>query len=76
MQSRNADEIAAWVNAALAANPQAVADALGNPKKLQAARGFLTGQVMKISGGKADPKVTGELIQKALSGASAPNAAS
>ncbi len=66
LQSRDTDQIGAWVDQAFAANDQAVADALGNPKKLQAARGFLTGQVMKISGGKADPKIVGELIESRL----------
>ncbi|HPC23275.1 MAG TPA: Asp-tRNA(Asn)/Glu-tRNA(Gln) amidotransferase GatCAB subunit B, partial [Phycisphaerae bacterium] len=55
-----------WVDQALAANAQAVQDAIANPKKIKAARGFLTGQVMKLSGGKADPKIVGELIEKKL----------
>ena len=66
LQSRDSDQIRAWVSQALDANPQAVQDALSNPKKLQAARGFLSGQVMKLSGGKADPKLAGDLIVKLL----------
>jgi aspartyl-tRNA(Asn)/glutamyl-tRNA(Gln) amidotransferase subunit B len=66
LQSRDETQIAAWVDAALAANAKAVQDALVNPKKLQAARGFLLGQVMKLSGGQADPKMVGELIGKRL----------
>jgi len=66
LQSRDEGQMAAWVAQALAANPKAVQDALGNPKKLAAARGFLTGQVMKLSGGKADPKVVGGLIEQKL----------
>ncbi len=66
MQSRDEGQIQAWVEEALAANAKAVQDALANPKKIQAARGFLTGQVMKISGGKADPKIVGQLIEKKL----------
>jgi len=66
LQSRDTDQIAAWVDQALAANAQAVQDAIANPKKIKAARGFLTGQVMKLSGGKADPKIVGELIEKKL----------
>lgn len=66
LQSSDAVEMAQWVDAALAAHPQAVADAVGNPKKLAAARGYLVGQVMKLSGGKADPKVVGEMIGRRL----------
>jgi aspartyl-tRNA(Asn)/glutamyl-tRNA(Gln) amidotransferase subunit B len=66
LQSRDTDQIAAWVDEALAANEQAVRDAIANPKKIKAARGFLTGQVMKVSGGKADPKIVGKLIEKKL----------
>ncbi len=57
----------AWVNQALADNAQAVEDALKNPKKAKAAMGFLRGQVMKLSGGQADPKLVGQLIEKHLS---------
>ncbi len=56
-----------WVRAALSANAKAVQDALGNPRKMQAARGFLLGQVMKLSGGKADPRLAGALIDRTLS---------
>ncbi len=66
MQSRDTDQIAAWVAEVLASNAAAVQDAVANPKKARAARGFLTGQVMKVSGGKADPKIAGELIDRAL----------
>ncbi len=68
IQSRDEAQIAAWVAAALALpeNQKAIRDALGNPKKLQAARGYLMGQVMKISGGKADPKIAGELVGRRL----------
>lgn len=65
-QTRDTGQIDAWVEQAFAANAKAVQDALSNPKKIQAARGFLTGQVMKISGGKADPALVGELIVKRL----------
>lgn len=66
LQSRDGAQIAEWVAAALAANEQAVQDARNNPKKRQAARGFLTGQVMKLSGGRADPKLVGVLIDERL----------
>ncbi len=66
LQSRDEDQIARWVDEALAKNEKAVQDAVANPKKMQASRGFLVGQVMKLSGGKADPKIVGELITKRL----------
>jgi aspartyl-tRNA(Asn)/glutamyl-tRNA(Gln) amidotransferase subunit B len=56
----------AWVRQAFDENAQAVQDAVANPKKTKAAAGFLCGQVMKISGGKADPKLVGELIERRL----------
>ena len=55
-----------WVRQALAANPDAVKDYHHNPKKKQASLGFLRGAVMKISGGKAAPKLVGELLEKQL----------
>ncbi len=66
IQVRDEGQMQAWVEAAFAANEQAVKDAMANPKKQQQARGFLTGQVMKISGGKADPKMVGKLIEEKL----------
>src|SRR5690606_29704120 len=51
IQVRDTGQMQAWVDQAFAANEKAVQDALANPKKKQQARGFLTGQVMKISGG-------------------------
>ncbi len=60
------DQTALWVDEAFAANEQAVRDAVSNPKKAKKAAGFLRGQVMRISGGKADPKLTGELIEARL----------
>jgi aspartyl-tRNA(Asn)/glutamyl-tRNA(Gln) amidotransferase subunit B len=68
VQTGDAGEIEAWVAQALAANPDAVRDARENPKKLQAARGFLTGQVMKISGGRANPKVIQSILERRLTG--------
>ncbi|MEE9296116.1 MAG: Asp-tRNA(Asn)/Glu-tRNA(Gln) amidotransferase subunit GatB [Phycisphaerae bacterium] len=60
------DQTAAWVDQAFAANEKAVNDAMSNPKKAKKAAGFLRGQVMRISGGKADPKLAGELIEARL----------
>lgn len=66
VQVRDEGQMTKWVEEAFAANAKAVQDALANPKKQQQARGFLTGQVMKISGGKADPKIVGKLIEEKL----------
>lgn len=57
---------AAWIAEAFAQNEQAVNDALANPKKAKAAAGFLRGQVMKLSGGQADPAMVGRLIEERL----------
>ena len=66
VQVRDETQMQAWVDQAFAANQKAVTDALDNPKKQKQARGFLTGQVMKVSGGQADPKIVGQLIGKKL----------
>ena len=58
--------IAAAIDLALAANPKAVEDLKGGKKKPEAVKGFLRGQVMKQTGGKADPAVVGELLDAKL----------
>ena len=58
--------IAAAVDAALAANPQAIEDLKGGKKKPEAVKGFLRGQVMKQTGGKANPALVGELLEAKL----------
>ncbi len=52
------------VDQAIAANPGPVQD-FKNGKK--AAAGFFVGQVMKLSKGKADPKIVGGIVAKKLS---------
>ncbi len=66
VQVQDADQTSAWIDEAFAANEQAVQDAVANPKKAKKAAGFLRGQVMRVSGGKADPKLVGELIEAKL----------
>jgi aspartyl-tRNA(Asn)/glutamyl-tRNA(Gln) amidotransferase subunit B len=66
LQIRDTGATQGWIDAALANNPQAIADYKNNPKKKQASLGFLRGAVMKLSQGKADPKLVGELLEKAL----------
>jgi aspartyl-tRNA(Asn)/glutamyl-tRNA(Gln) amidotransferase subunit B len=53
----------AFVQQALASNPKTVEDYKAGKK---AAAGYFVGQVMKLSRGKADPKLVGELVTKAL----------
>jgi aspartyl-tRNA(Asn)/glutamyl-tRNA(Gln) amidotransferase subunit B len=67
IQERDEGALQAWVDEAFAANPQAIADALGdNKNKAKAAPNFLRGQVMRLSKGKADPRLAGELIDQRL----------
>jgi aspartyl-tRNA(Asn)/glutamyl-tRNA(Gln) amidotransferase subunit B len=53
------------VDEALAANPDAVANYQAGEDKVV---GFLVGQVMRATKGKADPKVVNELVAQRLSG--------
>lgn len=53
----------AWVLEAIANNPQSVIDFKNGKGR---ALGFLVGQVMKLSKGKADPKKTNELVKEEL----------
>ncbi|MCB9858066.1 MAG: Asp-tRNA(Asn)/Glu-tRNA(Gln) amidotransferase subunit GatB [Phycisphaerales bacterium] len=66
IQERDEGRLEAWIDEVFAANAQAIEDALQNPKKAKAAAGFLRGQLMKVSQGKADPKLAGDLIEKKL----------
>jgi aspartyl-tRNA(Asn)/glutamyl-tRNA(Gln) amidotransferase subunit B len=62
IQVGDADALGQWVDEVLAANPKEVERYRAGETKLM---GFLTGQVMKKSGGKADPKaVQPVLLQK------------
>ena len=54
----------AFVEQAIAANPKSVADFKAGKK---AAAGFIVGQVMKLSNGKADPKAVGQMVARKLS---------
>ena len=59
----DASALEAFVDQAIAANPGPVADFKAGKK---AAAGFFVGQVMKLSKGKADPKIVGPLVAKKL----------
>jgi aspartyl-tRNA(Asn)/glutamyl-tRNA(Gln) amidotransferase subunit B len=58
--------VEAWVDEAIAANPQAVADVKEGGKKLQKAFGFLMGQVMQKSKGAAPPADVKRLLEEKL----------
>ncbi|MEO6809264.1 MAG: Asp-tRNA(Asn)/Glu-tRNA(Gln) amidotransferase subunit GatB [Isosphaeraceae bacterium] len=58
--------ISAAIEAAIQANPKAVEDLTSGKKKPEAVKGFLRGQVMKQTGGKADPALVGELLEARL----------
>ena len=60
------DAILAAIDLALAGNPKAIEDLKGGKKKPEAVKGFLRGQVMKQTGGKADPAIVGELLESKL----------
>jgi aspartyl-tRNA(Asn)/glutamyl-tRNA(Gln) amidotransferase subunit B len=59
----DAGALEAFVDQAIAANPNVVDDYKAGKK---AAAGFFVGQVMKLSKGKADPKMVGPMIAKKL----------
>ena len=61
-QVSDTSAIEAAVDAALAANPGQVAQYATNPKVL----GFFVGQIMKATGGKANPALVNELLRKKL----------
>jgi aspartyl-tRNA(Asn)/glutamyl-tRNA(Gln) amidotransferase subunit B len=63
-QLSDASAIEAAVDAALAAHPAQVAQYAANPKIL----GFFVGQVMKATGGKANPGVVNKLLKQKLAG--------
>ena len=62
-QVADAGALAAVVDEVLAANPKVVADLLAGKK---AAHGFLVGQVMKSTGGRANPAVVNALLGEKL----------
>jgi aspartyl-tRNA(Asn)/glutamyl-tRNA(Gln) amidotransferase subunit B len=63
IQESNSDELQAWVDAALAKFPAKVAEYKAGKKGLT---GLFMGEVMKLSRGKADPKMANKLVQQSL----------
>ena len=66
IQKSDAGELEAMIDSVFAANPQAVEDAKPGAKKMQASRGFLTGQVMRASKGQANPKLVQKILAEKL----------
>ncbi|MGM0404479.1 MAG: Asp-tRNA(Asn)/Glu-tRNA(Gln) amidotransferase subunit GatB, partial [Thermodesulfobacteriota bacterium] len=62
-QVSDSDELDSLIDKVLEEQPDAVAKVRGGQKK---AMGFLVGQVMQASGGKANPKIVQELLAKKL----------
>ena len=65
VQISDTSEIEALVDAVLAANPGQVAEFRGGKDKL---KGFFVGQIMKKSGGKANPPLVEKLLMPKLRG--------
>lgn len=63
IQESDTDALNSWVEAALAAYPDKVAAYKSGKKGLM---GLFMGEVMKRSGGKADPKVTSQMLLNIL----------
>ena len=63
VQVSDTGQLAGWIDEVLAAHPGEVARFKGGEGKLM---GFFTGQVMKRSGGKADPKALQPLLTERL----------
>jgi aspartyl-tRNA(Asn)/glutamyl-tRNA(Gln) amidotransferase subunit B len=65
VQVGDADALGQWVDEVLAGNPKEAARYKAGETKLL---GFFQGQVMKKSGGKADPKKVGAMLKERLGG--------
>lgn len=66
IQENNADELNAWIAEAIARYPEKVQEYKSGKTGLV---GLFMGEVMKLSKGKADPKIANQLVQKALENA-------
>jgi aspartyl-tRNA(Asn)/glutamyl-tRNA(Gln) amidotransferase subunit B len=66
IQKSDVGELEKIVDQALAENPQAIDDIKSGGKKSGKARGFLLGQVMQKTKGRANPKVVSEILARKL----------
>ena len=71
-QVSDTSQIERWIEEVLEASPTQVAQVQAGKAQVL---GFLVGQVMKRSGGRADPKVVQQLMRQALESAAVPSAA-
>ncbi|NEP15591.1 MAG: Asp-tRNA(Asn)/Glu-tRNA(Gln) amidotransferase subunit GatB [Leptolyngbya sp. SIO4C1] len=65
IQISDLDQLGAIIDEVIAAHPDELAKYRAGKKKLQ---GFFVGQVMKRTSGRADPKLTNQLLGKKLNG--------
>lgn len=65
MAISNPDELGAIIDQVLADNPDKLEQYRAGKTKLQ---GFFVGQIMKATGGKADPKLTNQILNQKLNG--------
>ena len=63
IQDSSEDGISTFIQEVIASNPSEIVRYKNGEKQLM---GFLMGQLMKVSKGKADPKVANELLRKSL----------
>jgi len=63
IQESNSDELQKWIDEAIAANPAKVAEYKAGKQSLV---GMFMGDVMKLSKGKADPKIASKLVKESL----------
>jgi aspartyl-tRNA(Asn)/glutamyl-tRNA(Gln) amidotransferase subunit B len=66
LQETDPEAVLRWIEQALEANPKAREDVQSGGKNQKKALGFLTGQVMKISGGAAPPQEVQRLLREKL----------
>jgi aspartyl-tRNA(Asn)/glutamyl-tRNA(Gln) amidotransferase subunit B len=66
IQKSDAGELETIVDQILAENPKAVDDVKSGSKKSKKAQGFLLGQVMQKTKGRANPKVVSQILAKKL----------
>ncbi len=66
IQKSDVGELETIVDEVLAENPKTVEDVTSGGKKSKKAQGFLLGQVMQKTKGRANPKVVSEILDKKL----------
>ncbi|NIA17459.1 MAG: Asp-tRNA(Asn)/Glu-tRNA(Gln) amidotransferase subunit GatB, partial [Planctomycetes bacterium] len=66
IQKSDAGEIELLVDKVIAANPKAVEEVTSGGKKSKKSLNFLLGQVMQKSGGRANPKIVAEILNRKI----------